>query len=177
MSGLRDASSGVFPGSGSSQAGTIYKTSTSGTVDSKNFNVNDLIISIVDNASTTTYLNNWVKIPSTLTLEHVETAVGFNFGTAASRNVGTSANNVVQVLSGGKLPVLDGSNLTNLSLPPIPPQKIVQSIYTQYTTAASVNSNIPNDTSIPQINEGVQILSASITPTSTSNKIRATALS
>lgn len=49
---------------------------------------------------------------------------------------------------------------------------IIQSVYDEYTTAGTVAGTIPNDTSVPQNTEGTQILTASITPSSTSNKIK-----
>ncbi len=55
-----DASSGVFPITG--LKGAWYIVSVAGTVDSINFNVNDLIYSVDASPSTTTYLNNWFKI-------------------------------------------------------------------------------------------------------------------
>lgn len=88
-------------------------------------------------------------------------------GTAAYKDTGTTAGNVVEVQTGGKLPALDGSNLSNL------PQKVVQTVYAEYTAQATISANIPTDNTVPQSTEGTQILSASITPTSTSNRIRA----
>lgn len=88
-------------------------------------------------------------------------------GTAAYKDTGTTAGNVVEVQTGGKLPALDGSNLSNL------PQKVVQTVYAEYTAQATLTANIPGDNTIPQSTEGTQILSASITPTSASNRVRA----
>lgn len=48
---------------------------------------------------------------------------------------------------------------------------ILQVVETSYSTAASTSSVIPLDSTIPQNTEGTQILSASITPTSASNKL------
>ena len=61
LKGSWDASSGSFPGSGSAQAGWSYIVSVAGTVDGVSFNQNDRIIAITDNASTTTFANNWFK--------------------------------------------------------------------------------------------------------------------
>lgn len=88
-------------------------------------------------------------------------------GTAAYKNTGTSAGDVVEVQTGGKLPALDASNLTNV------PGKIVQTVYAEYTTQGSASATIPDDNTIPQITEGTQILSASITPTSATSRVRA----
>lgn len=57
-----DASSGVFPGGGTAQAGYKYLVSVSGTVDGVKFVNGDSVTAIIDNASTTTYAGNWQKI-------------------------------------------------------------------------------------------------------------------
>ncbi len=51
---------------------------------------------------------------------------------------------------------------------------IVDSVSAEYTVSAGLPTPIPLDGSTPQNTEGVQILSASITPKSVTNKIRAT---
>lgn len=61
LKGTWDASAGTFPGSGSAQAGWSYIVSVAGTVDGTAFALNDRIIAITDNASTTTFASNWFK--------------------------------------------------------------------------------------------------------------------
>ncbi len=61
LKGSWDASSGSFPGSGTAQAGWSYIVSVAGTVDGQSFNINDRIIAILDNASTSTFASNWFK--------------------------------------------------------------------------------------------------------------------
>jgi hypothetical protein len=61
LKGSWDASTGTFPGAGVAQAGWSYIVSVPGTVDAVSFAVNDRIIAITDNASTTTYTGNWFK--------------------------------------------------------------------------------------------------------------------
>lgn len=51
--------------------------------------------------------------------------------------------------------------------------KLVDRAYGEYTTNTSSSSTIPIDDTIPQSGEGVQIISVSITPKSTTNRIRA----
>lgn len=63
--GTWDASAGSFAGSGSAQAGDSYIISTGGTVDGVEFVVGDRIVAITDNASTTTYASNWLKLDYT----------------------------------------------------------------------------------------------------------------
>jgi len=57
-----DASVGTFPGNGLAQPGQSWVCTTAGTVDGVSFVINDQVLAIVANASTTTYLNNWVRI-------------------------------------------------------------------------------------------------------------------
>jgi hypothetical protein len=49
---------------------------------------------------------------------------------------------------------------------------VVQVAYAEYTTNADVTGTIPADDTIPQNTEGVEILNVSITPKSTTNKLR-----
>lgn len=61
LKGEWDASTGTFPGGGSAQSGESWIVSVAGTVDGVAFDVNDRIISIADNASTSTFDANWHK--------------------------------------------------------------------------------------------------------------------
>lgn len=61
LKGVWDASAGTFPGAGAAQAGWSYIVSVAGTVDGVAFALNDRIIAITDNASTTTFAANWHK--------------------------------------------------------------------------------------------------------------------
>jgi hypothetical protein len=61
LKGTWDASAGTFPGGGTAQAGDSWIVSVGGTVNSQVFAVNDRIIAILDNASTTTFASNWFK--------------------------------------------------------------------------------------------------------------------
>lgn len=65
LQGSWDASVGTFPGGGTAQAGDSYIVSTGGTVDSVVFTANDRIVAITDNASTSTYASNWLKLDYT----------------------------------------------------------------------------------------------------------------
>lgn len=60
-----DASAGTFPGGGTAQAGASYIVTVAGTVDGVAFNINDRVLAYLDNASTTTYANNWLKLDYT----------------------------------------------------------------------------------------------------------------
>ena len=61
LKGTWDASSGVFPWSWVAQAGWSYIVSVAGTVNSVSFWINDRIIAITDNASTSTFASNRFK--------------------------------------------------------------------------------------------------------------------
>ncbi len=61
LKGPWDASVGTFPGAGIAQAGYSYQITVAGTVDGIDFSINDRIIALVDNASTSVYATNWLK--------------------------------------------------------------------------------------------------------------------
>lgn len=53
-----------------------------------------------------------------------------------------------------------------------PTPEVIQIVEASYSTASSTASNILFDSTVPQSGEGAQILSASITPTNLSNRLR-----
>ena len=55
-----DPTSGTFPSGASS--GFMYSISSAGTVDGVEFEVDNLLLALVDNASTTTFAGNWQKL-------------------------------------------------------------------------------------------------------------------
>lgn len=65
LKGTWDASAGTFPGAGAAQAGWSYIVSVDGTVDGTDFVAGDRIVAIADNASTTVYASNWLKLDYT----------------------------------------------------------------------------------------------------------------
>lgn len=72
---------------------------------------------------------------------------------------------------------LGANNATNLdsgtlSKAIMPSGSLVNSIRSQYTTNADVSANIPLDDSLPQIGEGTEILTATITPSANTNLLR-----
>ncbi|MFA6265965.1 MAG: hypothetical protein WC670_09665 [Pseudolabrys sp.] len=89
--GAWDASAGTFPGASVAQTGWFYKVSVAGTVDGKTFSVGDDLFAIVNNASTSTYAANWLKIEGSITLAEVEAAIGFTFGSLAALSSITTA--------------------------------------------------------------------------------------
>lgn len=65
LKGGWDASSGSFPGAGAAQSGWSYIVTVAGTVDGVAFSINDRLLAYADNASTTTYAANWLKLDYT----------------------------------------------------------------------------------------------------------------
>jgi hypothetical protein len=76
-----DASAGSFPGGGSAQTGWFYYVSVAGTVNSISFAVGDNIVATTDNASASTYANNWSKHDQT---DAVQAVVGLTGSIAKS---------------------------------------------------------------------------------------------
>lgn len=74
LKGNWDASSGTFPAS--TKKGDSYIVSVSGTVDGVLFSVNDRLLSLLDNASTTTYASNWLKLDYSDQVLSVNTQTG-----------------------------------------------------------------------------------------------------
>jgi hypothetical protein len=85
-----DASAGTFPGGGTAQLGALYKVTVAGTVGGIEFGVDDSLIALVDNASTTVYAANWFKVEGgTVTSSQVVAALGFTPVTNARTVSGT----------------------------------------------------------------------------------------
>lgn len=85
-----DASSGTFPAS--TQAGYVYSVTVDGTVDGIDFVVTDRLLSILDNASTTTYSGNWLKEDYTDKVVSVNGQVGAVSLTTANVSASTDKN-------------------------------------------------------------------------------------
>lgn len=64
--GAWDASGGTFPGAGAARAGWEYIVTVPGTVGGVVFEVDDILIAVANNASTTVYASNWYKLESDL---------------------------------------------------------------------------------------------------------------
>lgn len=56
---------------------------------------------------------------------------------------------------------------------PLYPGVVIDRVYAEYATNADISTIIPWDDTVPQNTEGVQVLSVSITPKSTTNRLRA----
>lgn len=106
--GAWDASAGTFPGSGSAQTGWFYKVSVAGTVDGQAFTVGDDVYAVANNASTSTYANNWLIIQGGLTLAEIQAAVGFTFGTLAAQSSVSLSTQATGTLQAAQMPALTG---------------------------------------------------------------------
>lgn len=124
LKGSWDASAGTFPGSGSAQAGWSYVVSVDGTVDSVEFTAGDRIVAITDNASTTVYASNWLKLDYTdrvssvagrtggVTLAQADIS-GLTTGSSpqfSALNIGHASDTTVTRVSAGVIAV-EGSNV------------------------------------------------------------------
>lgn len=108
LKGSWNASAGTFPGSGTAQAGDSYIVSVGGTVDSVVFNVGDRIVAILDNASTSTYASNWLKLDYT---DQVSSVAG---KTGAVTLVTADITDITA--SAAELNILDGATLSTTEL-------------------------------------------------------------
>ena len=92
-------------------------------------------------------------------------------GTASRLDAGTAALDVVQLDSDAKLPAVDGSQLTNLPTATAPVGSIVQRTFDELTAVTAYSSLIPRAGSAPANTVGTEILSRTITPKATGNKL------
>ncbi len=93
-------------------------------------------------------------------------------GTAAGKNAGTAAGNVVALDASAKLPAVDGSQITNLALLNLPNGLVIDRASAELTAYTNSSATIPVDDTPPQNNEGVLVLSASITPKAPTHRLR-----
>jgi len=87
-----DASTGAFPAS--TEAGYVYSVTVDGTVDGIDFVATDRLLSILDNASATTYAGNWLKEDYTDKIISVNGQVGTVSLTTANITASTDKNYV-----------------------------------------------------------------------------------
>lgn len=99
LEGGWDASAGTFPVGSSPVAGTkkgdYWYVTVAGTVDSVSFNVGDVLVAIVDNASTSTYASNWLSLEVNRD-QATETVLGLvTLATQTEVNTGTNSTDAV----------------------------------------------------------------------------------
>jgi hypothetical protein len=95
------------------------------------------------------------------------TGSGLTMATARLLGRTTAGTGAVQEITAGVGLSLSAGNLAAA------PGTIVDRAYTETTTYTTVTASIPLDDTIPQNTEGTQILSASITPKTVTNRVRA----
>jgi hypothetical protein len=114
-----DASAGVFPAG--SQAGYVYSVTVDGTVGGVDFVATDRLLSILDNASTTTYVGNWLKEDYTDKIVSVNGQVGAvslttaNISASADKNYVTDAmlSKINQTAANANVSFVQGNGTVN----------------------------------------------------------------
>lgn len=94
-----------------------------------------------------------------------------DLGTASRLDYGTSALQLVQLDGTAKLPAIDGSQLTNLPTATAASGSVVQRTFDESTAVTAYSNLIPRAGAAPANTVGTQILSRTITPKATNNKL------
>jgi hypothetical protein len=111
-------------------------------------------------------IHKWIKFEGALTLTHNATSLILPGGA----NITTADGDVAWFISEGS------GNWRCLSYMKangsLPHGGVIQRVYAETATRTTSNTAIPADNSVPQSGEGVELLTASITPRSASSRIR-----
>lgn len=115
---------------------------------------------------------DWVSSSNISKATGAEIDTGTDDAKYATAKALKDSHNVPSVApsTSGNLLVSDGTDWTSAAR-----KGVIDSAYVAYTTSTGHTTTIPHDDTIPQVGEGEEILSATITPKNTTNKIRATA--
>jgi hypothetical protein len=113
-----------------------------------------------------------VRFSGILTLTHNATSLILPTAANITTAVGDTAVFVKDSTASANWRCIDYQRASGQALAVASTQVIVDRAYAVYPTNANLSAAIPFDDTIPQSTEGVQILSASITPKSTTNRIR-----
>ncbi|NCB95270.1 MAG: hypothetical protein EOM35_02200 [Negativicutes bacterium] len=100
-----------------------------------------------------------------------ESLASLSLGSASTKDVGTGPLNVVQLNSDAKLPAIDGSNLTNLAAATLPVGATLNEQFVETTSATAFSNLIPRAGSAPANTEGAELLTTTITPSTSGNKL------
>jgi hypothetical protein len=115
--GAWDASAGTFPGTVNRKKGWTYVVTVGGTVGGQLFEVNDRLVALVDNASTTVYAANWYRLEADL----VQSVAGLT-GTISAAALRSAL---------GVLPSIDEDNMASNSDQYSPTQQSVKAYVDQ----------------------------------------------
>lgn len=116
---------------------------------------------IADEAITTAKIADLNVTTAKIANSAVTLAKQADIATASVIGRKTAATGVPEVLTGA-----------DLRDSVIPTGFVVDRAYAEYTANAALSTLIPSDDTIPQVTEGTQILSVTITPKSTTNRLR-----
>ena len=124
--------------------------------------------------STTTRNHVWVRFQGVLTLTHNATSLILPTGA----NITTAAGDVaefVRVAGGnwqclGYMPI-SGKPVAAIARADLPSGSIIQTVSATYASNADLTTTIPLDDTIPQITEGTEVVTVTITPTSATSTI------
>lgn len=116
----------------------------------------------------------------------VGTGLGFTTGTLSWSGVNVRKNSTGSVFTRRRVNFIEGTGITltvaddagndevdvTVAAAAGTTPVIVDRAYAEYATSAGISATIPADDTIPQSGEGTQILSVSITPKTTTNRLR-----
>lgn len=128
-------------------------------------------------SASATYPIYFVRFAGALTLTHNASSLIL----PGSANI-TTANGdtaVLQYLGSGNWKCLsynpvDGKQVADIGRADLPDGCIVQRTYAEYATSSAITTILPLDDTLPQSTEGDEVVTASLTPTSSTNRIRVT---
>lgn len=109
--GIAEWDATEFPGAGVAQAGWSYIVTTAGTVDGVDFSVGDRILAITNNASTSTYAGNWLKLDYT---DQVSSVFG-RTGAVVAETGDYDADQISETASNKIMTAAERTNLANQS--------------------------------------------------------------
>lgn len=148
--GLWDASTGVFPGSGSAKNGWTYICSVPGTVDGRDFVANqDKITALVNNASTSTYTSNWFKTDGSDLVTSVNGSTGAVSVTPNATHTGDVTGDTVLTI--GALKVTNGmlaGSIDNSKLATNPLARANHTGTQLASTISDIQTTITNNTDV-----------------------------